>query len=100
MKKLKNMLKTKFHKWNYLDSKCRKCGSRNISDYENYHCEANFISEYDIICKDCGNVLNHFHHGYMEYPQTKTEQIEYIWDNYYSKKLWDKVRLTIIALKC
>jgi predicted nucleic-acid-binding Zn-ribbon protein len=77
---MKNKLLKLFNKWNDY-SKCPKCKSRNqketnIDRLDGY---GSTILESDIVCAECGQYINHYAYGHLEYPETKTEYLKWLW---------------------
>jgi hypothetical protein len=73
-------IKSLFYKWNDY-SRCPKCKSKkqketNIDRLVGYGSE---ILEYDIFCAECGQYLNHYAFGHFEIPETKTENLKWLW---------------------
>lgn len=69
-----------FNTWNDY-SKCPKCKSKkqkdiNVDRLDGY---GSTILEYDVVCADCGQFLNHYAYGYFEVPDTKIDYIKWIW---------------------
>lgn len=88
-----------FNTWNDY-SKCPKCKSKNQEDINVDRLDGygSTILEYDIVCTDCGQYLNHYAYGYLDYPETKTGYIKWLW-NYYKPKGLQFIKTIFETLK-
>ena len=59
-------------------SYCPYCKSKDIEG-DNYDYIEHIICEYDLVCKNCGKVINSYAYGHMMYPETKIGYIKYLW---------------------
>ena len=71
-------IKTLFRKWNNI-TKCPNCKSKEQKEVNFDKLDGIITLEYDVVCGSCGNHLNHYAFGSLEYPETKTEYLGYIW---------------------
>lgn len=83
--------------------KCPKCKSieQDEINFDNLDGYGSTILEYDVVCANCGEYLNHYAYGYMEIPETKTEYIKWLWRGcpnnikYYYKNIMETIKVLI-----
>lgn len=67
-----NRLKRWFHRWNQV--LCHNCRSENTKHITRDMID-HIVSEYEIVCANCGTSLNYWAYGNLEFPETKTGRI-------------------------
>ncbi|HBY21233.1 MAG TPA: hypothetical protein DEG71_09570 [Clostridiales bacterium] len=73
-------LKYIFYKWNNFNW-CPNCKSKELEEKNHDYLDGygSPCLEYDVVCSNCGCIINHYAYGYMQEPETRVDYIKWLW---------------------